>query len=297
MANYNNDRGRGNGRNGGGKQHGGFDRPRRPRREDEDDRPTASDEVDSDAEFVYGRHAVKEALKAEGAGRINKMFVQEKLKSEQVHEIVKMAQDRKIILSQVPKAKLDLLSNHGNHQGVMVAMAPYAYATIDDIFAAAAAKNEDPFILILDNLEDPHNLGSIMRTADAVGVHGIIIPKHRAVGLTSTVAKVSTGAIEHVPVARVTNLSNAVKELKKRGVWIFGTAMAGQDFRKWDASGSIGLVIGNEGKGISPGLQKQMDGTLTIPMIGHVQSLNASVATGVLLYAAFTSRQEAAAKQ
>ena len=305
MAKFNNDRGRDNRRGGrndrndrneGGNQRGGYDRPRRPRSED-DERPIVSDELDADAEFVYGRHAVKEALKAEGAGRINKLFVQEKLKSDQVHEIVKLAQDRKIILSQVPKAKLDMMSDHGNHQGVMVAMSPYAYATIDDIFDAAAAKNQDPFFLILDNLEDPHNLGSIMRTADAVGVHGIIIPKHRAVGLTSTVAKVSTGAIEHVPVARVTNLSNAVKELKKRGVWIFGTAMAGQDFRKWDASGAIGLVIGNEGKGISPGLAKQMDGTLTIPMVGHVQSLNASVATGVLLYQAFTSRQEAAAKQ
>lgn len=245
------------------------------------------------SEFVYGRHAVNEALKVEGATRINKLFVQSDLNSDQIHDIVKMAQNKKILISQVPKNKLDLLSDRGNHQGVMLAMAPYAYASIDDLFAAAEKKGEQPFFLILDNLEDPHNLGSIMRTADAVGCHGIIIPKHRAVGLTSTVAKVSTGAIEHVPVARVTNLSATVKELKKRGVWIFGTAMEGQDFRKWDASGAVALVIGNEGKGISPGLQKLMDATVSIPMVGHVQSLNASVATGVLLYQAFTSRQQA----
>lgn len=253
----------------------------------------ARTEEGDQSEFVYGRHAVNEALKVEGATRINKLFVQSDLNSDQIHDIVKMAQNKKILISQVPKNKLDLLSDRGNHQGVMLAMAPYAYASIDDLFAAAEKKGEQPFFLILDNLEDPHNLGSIMRTADAVGCHGIIIPKHRAVGLTSTVAKVSTGAIEHVPVARVTNLSATVKELKKRGVWIFGTAMEGQDFRKWDASGAVALVIGNEGKGISPGLQKLMDATVSIPMVGHVQSLNASVATGVLLYQAFTSRQQA----
>lgn len=270
-----------------GPQQSGRDNRRRA----EDARPADRERDADEGEFVYGRHAVKEALKSDDAGRINKLFVQAELKSDQVHEIVKLAQERKIIVSQVPKNKLDLLSDRGNHQGVLLAMAPYAYASLDDLFAAAAAKGEEPFFLILDNLEDPHNLGSIMRTADAVGVHGIIIPKHRAVGLTSTVAKVSTGAIEHVPVARVTNLSATVKELKKRGVWIFGTAMAGQDFRKWDARGAVGLVIGNEGKGISPGLQKLMDATVTIPMVGHVQSLNASVATGILLYQAFTSRQ------
>ncbi|WP_155287821.1 23S rRNA (guanosine(2251)-2'-O)-methyltransferase RlmB [Lacticaseibacillus zhaodongensis] len=245
-----------------------------------------------DNEFVYGRHAVEESLKTGSNANINKLFVQSDLNSDTIHDIVKTAQDKKILISQVPKNKLDLLSDRGNHQGVMLAMSPYSYATLDDLFDAATAKNEEPFFLILDNLEDPHNLGSIMRTADAVGVHGIIIPKHRAVGLTSTVAKVSTGAIEHVPVARVTNLAAAIKTLKERGVWIFGTAMEGQDFRKWDAHGAIGLVIGNEGKGISPGLQKLMDATISIPMVGHVQSLNASVATGILLYQAFTSRQE-----
>ncbi|ETA74686.1 tRNA/rRNA methyltransferase [Ligilactobacillus equi DPC 6820] len=144
--------------------------------------------------------------------------------------------------------------------------------------------------MILDGIEDPHNLGSIMRTADAFGVHGIIIPKRRAVQLTSTVAKTSTGAIEYVPVARVTNLVQTAKELQKRGVWIFGTDMQGTDFRKWSAKGPTAVVIGNEGKGISPLLKKVCDDMLTIPMVGHVQSLNASVAASLLICQGFTSR-------
>ncbi|MDN6223101.1 MAG: 23S rRNA (guanosine(2251)-2'-O)-methyltransferase RlmB, partial [Lacticaseibacillus paracasei] len=203
-----------------------------------------------------------------------------------------MAQKKKILVSTAPKQKLDLMSDQGNHQGVLLAMTPYAYATLDDLFKNAADKGEDPFFLLLDNLEDPHNLGSILRTADASGVHGVIIPKHRAVGLTSAVAKVSTGAIEYVPVARVTNLAQTIKTLKERGMWVFGTAMDGQDYRKWDAKGSTALVIGNEGKGISPGIAKLMDATIAIPMVGHVQSLNASVAAGILMYQAFASRHE-----
>lgn len=203
-----------------------------------------------------------------------------------------MAQKKKILVSTAPKQKLDLMSDQGNHQGVLLAMTPYAYATLDDLFKNAADKGEDPFFLLLDNLEDPHNLGSILRTADASGVHGVIIPKHRAVGLTSAVAKVSTGAIEYVPVARVTNLAQTIKTLKERGMWVFGTAMDGQDYRKWDAKGSTALVIGNEGKGISPGVAKLMDATIAIPMVGHVQSLNASVAAGILMYQAFASRHE-----
>ncbi len=241
-------------------------------------------------DFVIGRHAAMETLKLNGANRINKIFLQSGLHNDFIGEVMQIAKKKKIIIQQVPKQKLDMMSDNQNHQGIVLAITPYAYATIDDLFDNAAAKNEPPFFLILDNLEDPHNLGSIMRTADAVGVHGIIIPKHRSVGLTSTVAKTSTGAIEHVPVAQVTNLVKTIDELKKRGLWIFGTMMHGEDYRRWDATGPVGLVIGNEGKGISPGLQKVMDQTLTIPMIGHVQSLNASVATSILLYQAFNSR-------
>lgn len=194
------------------------------------------------------------------------------------------------MIQQAPKAKLDELADGGNHQGMVLSVAAYDYATLDDLFAKAESQNEEPFFLILDEIEDPHNLGSILRTADAAGVHGVIIPKRRAVQLTGTVAKSSTGAIEHVPVCRVTNLVQTVKTLKERGVWVFGTDMDGQDYRSWDAKGSTALIIGNEGKGISPLLKKQVDGMLTIPMIGHVQSLNASVAASLLIYQGFSSR-------
>lgn len=239
-------------------------------------------------DFIIGRHPVMAALKQNTA--CNKLFVQSGLKSDAIKDLMMLAKKKEVVVAQVPKTKLDLLADGQNHQGVILAVAAYTYATIDDLFARAKAKDEEPFFLILDGIEDPHNLGSIMRTADAAGVHGIIIPKRRAVQLTATVAKTSTGAIEYVPVARVTNLVQTAEELKKRGVWIFGTDMQGQDYRTWDAKGAVALVIGNEGKGISPLLKKSCDALLTIPMIGHVQSLNASVAAGLLIYQGFSSR-------
>lgn len=228
------------------------------------------------------------ALKSDQA--INKVFIQAGLKSDAIAEIIKLAKDKRLVISNVPKTKLDQMTDHQNHQGVALAVAAYRYATIDDLFANAERQREDPFFLILDELEDPHNLGSIIRTADAAGVSGIIIPRRRAVGLTSVVAKTSTGALEHVPVARVTNLVQTAKELQERGVWLFGTDMEGKDYRQWDAHGAVALVIGNEGKGISSLLKKTCDEMLTIPMIGHVQSLNASVAAGLLIYQGFNSR-------
>ncbi|BAP85020.1 rRNA methyltransferase [Paucilactobacillus hokkaidonensis JCM 18461] len=242
----------------------------------------------SDLDFVIGRHPAVEALKSEQ--EINKVFLQEGLKSEAIGEIVQLAKDRRLVISTVPKNKLDQMTNRQNHQGVVLAVAAFEYADIDDLFDNAKQRDEDPFFIILDELEDPHNLGSILRTADAAGVHGIIIPKRRAVGLTSVVAKTSTGAIEHVPVARVTNLVQTAKELQKRGVWLFGTDMNGTDYRKWNAKGAVALVIGNEGKGISALLKKTVDEMLTIPMVGHVQSLNASVAASLLIYQGFNSR-------
>jgi rRNA methylase, putative, group 3 len=239
-------------------------------------------------DFIIGRHPAVMALKA--GQEINKVFVQAGLKADAIAEIIKLAKQKRLVVSTVPKTKLDQLTDHQNHQGVALAVAAYQYADLDDLFANAAQKQEDPFFLILDELEDPHNLGSIIRTADAAGVHGIIIPRRRAVGLTSVVAKTSTGALEHVPVARVTNLVQTTKELKDRGVWLFGTDMKGRDYRTWDAHGAVALVIGNEGKGISPLLKKNCDEMLTIPMIGHVQSLNASVAASLLIYQGFNSR-------
>ena len=239
-------------------------------------------------EFIIGRHPVVAALKSDQ--EINKVFIQKGLKTDAISQIVKLAKERRLVISNVPKTKLDQMVNHQNHQGVALAVAAYKYATIDDLFDNAARHYEAPFFLILDELADPHNLGSILRTADAAGVHGIIIPKRRAVGLTSVVAKTSTGAIEHVPVARVTNLIQTANELKERGVWLFGTDMKGTDYRRWDAKGAVALVIGNEGKGISSLLKKTCDEMLTIPMIGHVQSLNASVAASLLIYQGFSSR-------
>lgn len=239
-------------------------------------------------EFIIGRHPAVAALKSDQA--INKVFIQKGLKSDALGQIIQLAKERQLIISNVPKAKLDQMTDHQNHQGVVLAVAAYQYSPIDDLFANAETHQEDPFFLILDELADPHNLGSILRTADAAGVHGIIIPKRRSVGLTSVVAKTSTGAIEHVPVARVTNLVQTAKELQQRGVWLFGTDMQGTDYRQWQAQGAVALVIGNEGKGISPLLKKTCDEMLTIPMIGHVQSLNASVAASLLIYQGFNSR-------
>lgn len=240
------------------------------------------------SEFIFGRHPVIAALKSDQ--EINKVFIQDGLKHELIGEIIKLAKKRSLVIQMVPKSKLERLVPHENHQGVVLAVSAYTYASVDDLFNRAAERNEAPFLLILDNINDPHNLGSIMRTADAVGAHGIIIPKRRSVGLTGVVAKASTGAIEHVPVARVTNLVNTVKELKDRGLWVFGTDMNGTDYRRFDATGAVAIIIGNEGKGISPLLKKSVDEMLTIPMVGHVQSLNASVAASLLMYQAFSSR-------
>ncbi|WP_137597912.1 23S rRNA (guanosine(2251)-2'-O)-methyltransferase RlmB [Paucilactobacillus kaifaensis] len=244
--------------------------------------------ANNELDFIIGRHPAVEALKSEQ--EINKVFLQESLTSDAIKEIVQLAKKRRLVISSVPKNKLDQMTNRQNHQGIVLAVAAFQYAEIDDLFDNASKRGEEPFFLILDELEDPHNLGSILRTADAAGVHGIIIPKRRAVGLTSVVAKTSTGAIEHVPVARVTNLVQTAKQLQQRGVWLFGTDMNGTDYRRWDAKGAVALVIGNEGKGISALLKKTVDEMLTIPMVGHVQSLNASVAASLLIYQGFNSR-------
>lgn len=234
--------------------------------------------------FVFGHHAVLEALKE---GRGNKLFVSEDARGPKIDQLKELAQEQSVPVKWVPKQKLDTMSDAGVHQGMVLAITPYQYLSLEALVAQA---KPEPFFVILDNLEDPHNFGSILRTADAAGVDGIIIPKHRAVGITPVVVKTSTGAVEHIPVARVTNLSSAVKELKEKGFWIFGTAMTGTNYRHWNAQGSVALIIGNEGRGMGAGLAKEVDEMLTIPMIGHVQSLNAGVAAGLLIYEAFMKR-------
>ncbi len=235
--------------------------------------------------FVFGHHAVVEALKQ---GRGNKLFILEDARGEKIEELKQLAQEHSVPVKWVPKQKLDTMSDNGVHQGMVLAITPYEYLSLPELLERT--ETAEPFFLILDNLEDPHNFGSILRTADAAGVDGIIIPKHRAVGITPVVVKTSTGAVEHVPVARVTNLSQGIKQLKDAGFWVFGTAMSGTAYTDWNAAGKIALIIGNEGRGMSAGLAKEVDELLTIPMIGHVQSLNASVAAGLLIYEAFRKR-------
>lgn len=235
-----------------------------------------------DSEYIYGKHPIMHLL--ESKGQVNKLFIQKGLSGKAVSDILVMVKQLGIVFQEVPKAKLDDLTQGANHQGLVATIPPYEYASLDDAFQLADEKGQPPFLLILDGIEDPHNLGSIIRTADAAGVHGIIIPKRRAVGLTGIVAKTSAGAIEHLPVIRVTNLSQTISLLKERGVWVFATAMEGEDMRQWNSQGSIALVIGNEGQGVSHNILKLADGTVTIPMSGNVQSLNASVAAAVLVY-------------
>lgn len=239
-------------------------------------------------DFIIGKNPVIEALKSERD--INKIFIAEGSQGGQMQQVIGLAKSAGVLVQFVPKKKIDQMAE-GNHQGVIAQVAAYQYAEIDDLFAAAEKKNEAPFFLLLDEIEDPHNLGSIMRTADAVGAHGIIIPKRRAVGLTATVAKASTGAIEYIPVVRVTNMARTIDELKERGVWIAGTDAKGkQDYRQFDGTMPIGLVIGSEGKGMGRLIRDKCDFLIRLPMAGHVTSLNASVASALLMYEVYRKR-------
>ncbi|WNS75591.1 23S rRNA (guanosine(2251)-2'-O)-methyltransferase RlmB [Bacillus sp. DTU_2020_1000418_1_SI_GHA_SEK_038] len=239
-------------------------------------------------DFIMGKNPVMEALKS---GRdINKIFIAEGSQGGQMQQVIGLAKASNVFVQFVPKKKLDQMAE-GNHQGVVAQVAAYQYAEIDDLFQAAEKRNEAPFFLLLDEIEDPHNLGSIMRTADAVGAHGIIIPKRRAVGLTATVAKASTGAIEHIPVVRVTNMARTIDELKEKGVWIAGTdAKGSEDYRRFDGTLPLGLVIGSEGKGMGRLIRDKCDFLIHLPMAGHVTSLNASVAAALLMYEVFRKR-------
>lgn len=248
------------------------------RRKPEQDR----NQTEETEEFVIGRHPVREALESDR--EINKLFVQDGIGGRAIDDIVAAATRKKIVISFVPKSKLDTLSDFQNHQGVVLSSSPVEYATIDELFEVAEERGERPFFVMLDGLEDPHNLGSIIRTADATGVHGVIIPNRRSANLTSTVSKSSAGAIEHVKVARVTNLSQTIQELKDRGLWIFGTDMNGTDYRDWNTDSPLCLIIGNEGKGMSRLVKENVDEMVTIPIKGDIQSLNASVAASILMY-------------
>ncbi|GAE93776.1 23S rRNA (guanosine-2'-O-) -methyltransferase RlmB [Gracilibacillus boraciitolerans JCM 21714] len=240
-------------------------------------------------EWIIGKNTVLEAL--ESGRAMQKLYISESLNATLSKKIQSLAKSYNAPVQRVPKKKIDQLVE-GNHQGVAALVAAYEYATLDQLFQKAAEKGEEPFFIILDEIEDPHNLGgSILRTADATGVHGVIIPKRRAVGLTTTVAKTSVGAIEYIPVARVTNIVQTIEELKSRRVWVVGTeAEATEDYRKLDGHLPVALVIGNEGKGISRLVKKNCDWTVRLPMKGSVSSLNASVAASILMYEVLRKR-------
>lgn len=240
------------------------------------------------SDYIVGKNAVIEALKSERD--VNKILIAEGSQKGQMQTVIALAKNANVLVQFVPKKKLESLVD-ANHQGVIAQVAAYQYSEIDDLFALAEERNEIPFFLLLDEIEDPHNLGSIMRTADAVGAHGIIIPRRRAVGLTATVAKASTGAIEHVPVVRVTNMSRTIDELKERGIWVVGTDATGsEDYRSFDGTMPLGLVIGSEGKGMGRLIREKCDFLIKLPMVGSVTSLNASVAAAILMYEVYRKR-------
>ena len=244
-----------------------------------------------DKQYIIGRGAVTEAIKS--ARPIDYIMV---AKGTNAGAIVAQALKNGIVIKDVSRAKLDGICPQGNHQGVIALAAVAHYVTVEDILEAAEKKGEPPFLIISDGLEDPHNLGAIIRTADAVGAHGVIIPKRRAVGLTYGVGKASAGAVEYVPVARVSNLDACITDLKKKGLWIYGMDMDGQTWCEADLTGPAAFIVGNEGKGMGRLVREQCDFVLSLPMRGSINSLNASVAAGVILYEASRQRNAIKAK-
>lgn len=239
-------------------------------------------------DLIVGRNPVSEALR--GNRPIDKLLVARGEKSGAVVGILAKARAKGIPIKEVDRVKLDYLCGNAPHQGIVAFAAAKEYAVLDDIFACAESRNEAPFIVVLDEIEDPHNLGAIIRTAECAGVHGVIIPKRRSAGLSYTVGKSSAGAVEYMNVVRVTNIAVLLDELKQRGVWVYGADMNGEDYRRCDMSGACAIVIGNEGKGISRLVREKCDVIVSLPMKGRVSSLNASVAAGILMYRALEGR-------
>lgn len=231
---------------------------------------------------IEGRNAVIEAFRS--GKTIDKLYILDGCQDGPILTIKKEARKGDCLVKYVTKERLDQLSSTGKHQGVIAIVAAYEYASVEDILQRAREKQEPPFLILLDNIEDPHNLGAIIRTANLAGAHGVIIPKNRAVGLTATVAKASAGALNYTPVAKVTNLAKAIEELKKEGLWFVCADMSGTVMYGLDLKGPIGLVIGSEGEGVGRLVKEKCDMVASIPMKGDIDSLNASVATGVLAY-------------
>ncbi len=245
-----------------------------------------NNEIKSDV--ISGRNPVSEAIRSRRP--IDKILVARGEKSGAVVGILSKARERKIPVKEVDRTKLDYISGNTNHQGIIAFAAVKEYSTVEEILEYAESRGEAPFIVILDEVEDPHNLGAIIRTAECAGVHGVIIPKRRSAGLSFTVGKASAGAIEYMRVARVTNIASLIDDLKARGIWIYGADMNGTDYLECDFSGSCAIVIGNEGKGISRLVKEKCDVIVSLPMKGNINSLNASVAAGILIYSAMKNR-------
>ena len=240
-------------------------------------------------DIVEGRNAVLELLNSDRD--INKIFVQAGEKHGSINKIIAIAKENRVVVTEVEKSKLDFMSKINNHQGVIAVVPPFNYCEVEDILDLAKQRNEDAFVLILDGIEDPHNLGSIIRTAETAGVHGIIIPKRRSVTVNSTVSKVSAGAVEHMKIARVNNINETIRKLKEHGLWIIGTDMnTNTYYYNQDLKGDIAIVIGSEGFGISRLVKENCDMLVKIPMKGKITSLNASVSAGIIIYEAVKQR-------
>ncbi len=245
-----------------------------------------NNEIKSD--IIAGRNPVSEAIR--GNRPIDKILVARGEKSGAVVGILAKARDRQIPVKEVDRTKLDYISGGAVHQGIIAFAAVKEYSTVEEILEYAQSLGESPFLVVLDELEDPHNLGAIIRTAECAGVHGIIVPKRRSAGLSYTVGKASAGAVEYMRVARVTNIAALIDELKEKGIWVYGADMNGTDYEKCDFSGACAIVIGNEGKGISRLVREKCDVIVSLPMKGRINSLNASVAAGILMYKAMKDR-------
>ncbi len=248
------------------------------------------DNIHENNNIICGRNPVLEAVRS---GReIDRLLICHGVNGGSVTAIIAKAKQKGILIKEISPQKMDYFCSGANHQGVAVMFASQEYSTPEEILALAKERNEDPFIIICDEIEDPHNLGAIIRTAEAAGAHGIIIPKRRSASLNATVAKAACGALEYMKVARVTNIANTIDYLKSEGVWVFGADMDGEDYRLTDFSCPTALVIGNEGNGIGALTAKKCDKIISLPMFGNINSLNASVAAGVLMYEVLRKRRE-----
>lgn len=237
---------------------------------------------DKKPDLLIGRNAVTEALKSDR--EIDTLILMRNNNNPALSRLASMAKEKGAVVKEVDSKKLDFMCGGANHQGVAAYVAAHEYASVEDIFAYAEEKGEAPFIVVCDEIEDPHNLGAIIRTAECAGVHGVIIPKRRSASLNFTVGKTSAGALEYMRVARVSNLASTIDELKEKGCWVYGADMDGTDYKKTDFSGALVLVIGSEGKGIGKLIRQKCDAIVSLPMKGNINSLNASVAAGILMY-------------